>query len=305
MKKRVLFVTILMILVVFTFGYIFHRDTEIERHNYPPVILSKETVNSAKNLYFVFLNGLDTRCDGSPFQHMGFENIRRALSVIGYSFYDDRFLMYSYMGGHIENSNWVPYPYTRKNTGQSLYLSVNQLEQLIENISLANPEARFILVGHSLGGRIALDFVSTTHPDHRKKIRGVVTLNSPLMGSTINVPGILMRILDASGSVWGSTAVKQLIYESRFYQDFLQLRTSSIKQLQRDGVQVATFSHHKDYFVSSKTSCITDHRGYPITAGFIINNSPIHSKYGLNSHMQILDDQNVISYLLTLASRSI
>ncbi len=303
MMKRVLFVTVLMVLLIFSFAYVFHRDTKIERYNYPPVMLSK-TVDTARNLYFVFLNGLDTRCDGSPFKHMGFENIRQALSVIGYSFYDNRFLMYSYTGGQINKGNWLPHPYTPKDTGQSLHLSVHQLEQLIESLSLANPEARFILVGHSLGGRIALDFVSTTHPSNRKKIQGVITLNSPLMGSTINVPGILMKILDTSGCIWGSTAVKQLIYESRFYQDLVQLRTSSIKQLQKDGVQIATFSHSKDYFVQSKTSCLMDPKGYPVTAGFVLNSSPNNSKLK-NNHMQILDHQSVISYLITLASHAI
>ncbi|QNB46094.1 hypothetical protein BR63_07070 [Thermanaerosceptrum fracticalcis] len=301
MKKNGLLIIILTF-VLFSFTDIIHIKNERYEGHRP--ILPPESVTSNRNLYFVFLHGIDSWCDGSPFANMGFENIRRAMSVVGYSYHDNRFLLYSYMGGHIENGNWVPYPYTRKNTGQSLYLSVYQLEQLIENITQANPEARFILVGHSLGGRIALDFVSTTHPESRKKIHGVITLNSPLMGSTINVPGILMRILDASGSVWGSTAVKELIYESRFYQDFLQLRTSSIKQLQRDGIQVATFSHYKDYFVRSKTSCLIDAEGDPLTAGFILNNNPTHSKYRFNSHLQILDDQSVISYIVTLASPS-
>lgn len=299
MKKKGFLIIILTFVLLFLTDFIYKNNEQYEdqRLIQPPV-----SATSNHNLYFVFLHGINSWYDGTPFANMGFENIRDTLSVVGYSYYDNRFLLYSYTGGHFENGYWVPSPYTCKDTGQSLCLSVYRLEQLIESITNINPEARFILVGHSLGGRIALDFVSTTHPDNRKKIHGLITLNSPLMGSTLKVPGILMRILDATGSVWGSAAIKELMYESLFYQDLLQLRISSIKRLQRDGLQVATFSHNKDYFVHSKTSCLIDSQGNPLTAGIILNNNSIRSKYRFNSHLKILDDQNVTSYITALAS---
>lgn len=138
------------------------------------------------NQYIIFLNGLGCDYNGDLSEGLGFPKIRRSLAKAGYKSLDNRFLLYSYTGGKVIDRKWHPNKYSALDTGQPISLSVNRLDFLIHQFSQAYPEARYILVGHSLGGRVALDFACSADPAIRQKIKGVITLNSPLLGAGLS-----------------------------------------------------------------------------------------------------------------------
>lgn len=272
--------------------------TEISREPLPSPSLKPNIKH--KNVYIIFLNGLGCRYDRDLSEDLGFPGIRRSLASAGYSFFDDHFLLYSYRGGQVVDGKWQPKEYSAKDTGQPISLSVSRLASLIDQFSLAHPEAKFILVGHSLGGRIALDFVSTTTPQNRQKIKGVITLNSPLLGVDIKVPEVT-HLLDYSNSLFASPAAKQLFREFNHWQEIARMRRETIGELQDDGLRVATFATKQDLVVKPFTGCLLDERGNPVTEGFIVNvkakGISIREIFG---HMGILEHQAVHRYITSL-----
>ncbi|MGI6587449.1 MAG: lipase family protein [Peptococcia bacterium] len=251
------------------------------------------------NVYFIFLNGLGSAYNDDVYVSMGFDRIRDSLSPLGYSFHDARFLLYSYAGGKVKDGQWHPKKYKVQDTGQPLHLSIEKLGALFEEFLLAHPEASFIFMGHSLGGRIALDFVSTTSPQNKEKIIGVITLNSPLLGAGRKVPNFIMAILGDFDNIFESPVVKELLWESQYQQELANLRRETIKELQNNGIRVATFSTYQDYFVNPLTACILDEKHQPISEGFIIDlGKPDFND--LIGHMVILENPEIIKYILSL-----
>lgn len=293
------------ILITASLGILSVFLSSFYNYNYTPApvpITPGEGVNirsAPDNLHIVFVNGLGCSFEGSRDEAMGFQRIRMSLAQAGFKYRDERFLLYSYTGGKAAEGKWFPAHYSSRDTGQSLCTSVNRLYDLIEDYSQARPEARYILVGHSLGGRIALDYISTTDPAQREKIIGVITLNSPLLGVEGRVPFPLLKILDRWGSIWASTAVQELLWEYPRSQEFASLRQSTIRSLRRQGVRVATFATHQDFLVSPKTGCLLDEKGGPLTEGAVINVDK-NILRDISRHLQIMDHQDVCSYIAGL-----
>ena len=252
-----------------------------------------------KNIHFVFLNGLGTHCDGTRYSNMAFADIRRALLGVGYYLYDPRFLMYSYTGGEVLGDKWYPRKYTPRDTGQPIQLSVKRLEYMIEQHSIAHPEAKYILIGHSLGGRVALDFVTHNQEQYGEKIIAVITLNSPLVGSGQRIPGDLLSQIDTEGDRWSSPAVRHLLWESEYYSELVRMRRQTVKELQRQGLRVATFSTSEDIIVDAMVGCITDEHGRPVTDGMIVDvgGSSIRD---ISGHRQILAHEDVTRYIISM-----
>lgn len=250
-----------------------------------------------ENIYFIFLNGLDSRCDGSQYNQMGFEEIRRGLAAADFIYNDERFLLYSYNGGKVSNGRWYPDSYGPRDTGQPIQLSVQNLEYLIEEFSISNPKARYILLGHSLGGRIALDFLISTSEENKSRVKGVITLNSPLTGASFKIPPLIMDAISATGSIIGTPAVRQLVWESYVINEMTQERLEKIKDLQEQGIHVATFATRQDLVVHAATGCLLDQKGEPITDGCIVdvNRLPLKHVFG---HMQITKEKEIIQYLV-------
>lgn len=257
----------------------------------------QEGIMGQDNIYFVFLNGLDCKSDGTRYGEMGFEEIRRAMARAGFTFSDHRFLLYSYTGGKVAGELWYPDKYSSVDTGQPLQLSVQNLELLIERFSLSHPEASFVLVGHSLGGRIALDFVSSTNEENKKRIKGVITLNAPLTGASFKVPGVFMEVLARVHYILNTPVVRQLIWEAKVLEENNYIRRETIKELQNSGVRIATFSTNQDMVVHAMGGCIVDQEGKPVTEGYIVNVNrlPIRHFFG---HMQILEHSDISRYLV-------
>lgn len=116
-----------------------------------------------KETYVIFLSGLDSYCDGTPYNQMGFEYIRNQFSRAGLTYDEEHFLMYSYTSGEVEEGRGYPNPYKPADTGQPVQFGVTRLKDMIDEFSLRHPGARYILVGHSLGGRIAFDYAAKYH----------------------------------------------------------------------------------------------------------------------------------------------
>jgi pimeloyl-ACP methyl ester carboxylesterase len=85
----------------------------------------------------------------------------------------------------------IPAPvYSPGDTCNGVKDASQHLEALINQILRLEPDARFVLIGHSLGGMIAAYYVSQ-QPEAfvEEKIQKVVTVDSPLLGYPNHKPG--------------------------------------------------------------------------------------------------------------------
>ncbi|MCG8402627.1 MAG: alpha/beta hydrolase [Firmicutes bacterium] len=249
-----------------------------------------------KNTHVIFLSGLSTHCDGTPYNQMGFKYIRRQFSRVGLACNDRRFLKYSYKGGMIKKGRWHPNPYKPEDTGQPIQFSVLYLREMIEELSRHHPQARFLLVGHSLGGRIAFDYVTKYHLNEPGPIKGVVTLNSPLTGS----PYCRTDILASIRPIWGSIAVQQLAaeYQLKDKLGIAKTRENTARKLHAKGIHLATFGTEHDFIVNPLTACLVDKHGHPLTEGDILPLNLLSST--LNGHVQILNQERVADYIISV-----
>jgi pimeloyl-ACP methyl ester carboxylesterase len=91
-------------------------------------------------------------------------------------------LLYSYTGGTVDESGtWHPSPYSCFDTGNHVAASAGKLVSLMTSYRAAHLEAQFVLIGHSLGGLVALQ-ASAQMPTG--SIADVVTIDSPLKGAS-------------------------------------------------------------------------------------------------------------------------
>jgi len=73
--------------------------------------------------------------------------------------------------------------YTRCDTNQSITTSAAVLQQQLQDLASRYPSARFLLVGHSLGGVIAVHWaVAEGTPELLTRTAAIVTFDSPLQG---------------------------------------------------------------------------------------------------------------------------
>lgn len=113
-------------------------------------------------------------CSGSS----SWQAIGAALAADGFSCADT--LIYSYTGSTIDPSGaWRPAPYSCYDTGNHVATSVGELFTLMSTYRASHPDAQFVLIGHSLGGLLALK-ASAEMP--AGSIASVVTIDSPLKG---------------------------------------------------------------------------------------------------------------------------
>ncbi|MBM7854617.1 pimeloyl-ACP methyl ester carboxylesterase [Desulfohalotomaculum tongense] len=251
--------------------------------------------------YIVFLNGLGTRCNGTRYTNMGFEHIRKRLTSYGFHYNDNRFLLYSYTGGEIRAGNWFPNKYGPEDTGQPIEISVKHLNDLIDDFSAVHPDARFILVGHSLGGYVAYDFVSRYYTENSNRIEGVVTLNAPLIGSVYNVPDFILDALGQTGSIWGSTAVKRIVSENEFREEIKEFRKEVANRLQKKGIHIATFATEQDLIVNPCSAYLIDTNDKPVTEGDIISVSRLGKlPDSLFGHRQVLKVDLIADYIISI-----
>jgi pimeloyl-ACP methyl ester carboxylesterase len=99
---------------------------------------------------------------------------------------------------------WAPFPYICEDTSHALELSISRLGELIRKFGTANPNTRFVIIGHSQGGLIALQGARLLNrPDII--IDAVITLDGALGGA----PRLATDIADAV-TCWGDPATNDL-----------------------------------------------------------------------------------------------
>ncbi len=256
---------------------------------YPPSVADQAAVES-RNWFIVFLNGLTTDCDGSPYRNMGFRSIRRHLVKTGqYCYYDTRFLMYSYTGGQFRNGCWFPQAYTSDDTFQPIAASVAHLRELVQEAAREHPDAGFVLVGHSLGGRIAFDYLDTAGDQELERIRGLVTLDAPLLGighQALTIPVLILELAPAKKQ----TVVEQLLvsHDQLFAREREVVRT--IESLALKNIQVITLASRDDLVVSSRWSVATRPDGRMASDGAVVSAGRSHGTWlRRTGHVQILN----------------
>jgi len=230
---------------------------------------------------------------------MGFEYLRRQLFRVGLSYEDEHFLMYSYAGGEVRDGRWSPNPYSPVDTGQPIDLSVMHLREMIEEFNRNHPRARFLLVGHSLGGRIAFDYVVKYHLEGPGPVKGVITLNAPLIGTPYTKADIFAFIKP----ILGTPAVRQLAdeYQSRNELGILKHRMDASRRLAAEGIYLATYGTRQDIIVHPFSACITDKQGDPLTKGHIVSVNIFTSNFkGLSGHRQILTHEEVVKSIISI-----
>ncbi|MFZ5644637.1 MAG: lipase family alpha/beta hydrolase [Bacillota bacterium] len=227
--------------------------------------------------------------------------MRRQLSQLGLSYNDEHFLSYSYTGGKVQDGRWLPNPYSPADTGQPIEFSVMYLREMIKEFSHYHPRARFLLIGHSLGGRIAFDYVNEYHLERPESIKGVITLNSPLIGT----PYTEVDLIAAVKPIFGTPAVRQLAaeYQLRNELDIQKRRMEAARKLTSEGIYLATFGTRQDVIVHPFSACLTDKQGKPLTKGHVVSVSIFPSAFKeLFGHSQILTHEEVVESIVSIYS---
>ena len=300
-------ILIITVLILFVFDYMRQATLNDNFINANQLAKSRNVYYKYNNLnpdnfstYIIFINGMGSRCNGTNFNDMCFGYIRQRLTGCGFDYYDKRFLMYSYTGGEVNEDKWLPNKYGTVNTGQPIEISIKQLNDLIEEFSSIHPNARFILVGHSLGGRIAFEYISK-YEENNGRIKGLVTLNTPLTGSVYNLPDSVLDILHDHNSIWGSIAVRQLMAENKFKEESKELKRQHIKRFKKNGIKIVTFATFEDLIVPYRTACLTGPNNELITEGGIVSvNRFGRLPYSLLGHRQIFEENLVVNYIILI-----
>ena len=156
------------------------------------ILLPAVLPNDGIRKVIVFLEGIGTNLTTNEISRLRadcvandlfFGGIKFALKEKGFTC--DDFLHFSYNGGVVNRQgNWQTTPYACSDTGQKLQTSVGQLYTMLRSYRKIYPDKEFILVGHSLGGVVAIRTVeralANTSHGLASAIHSVITIDSPL-----------------------------------------------------------------------------------------------------------------------------
>lgn len=79
--------------------------------------------------------------------------------------------------------------YAGSDTCGGVQRASEHLARLVSEIRSSDPEAKFVIIGHSLGGMVAAYYASQESPQFvRERIQRIVTIDSPLLGHPFNNP---------------------------------------------------------------------------------------------------------------------
>jgi pimeloyl-ACP methyl ester carboxylesterase len=256
------------------------------------------TPTSARTVV-VFLRGLGSSLVGgieTPTD--SFATIKGALQAIGYNWALD-FVDFSYAGpvGHVGPLLFGP-DYGCPQTGQDINNSVSTLYESLSSIAQAyNGNVRFALVGHSLGGLVAV--LGMSYP----LVETVVTLDSPLMGVG-SEKAFVGPLIGCDGPVWDQMA---WMHSDADWPPNMQERT---RQFRLGGARIATLGNENDCYYDPPqcpdlcarvlfVGCLftTDD-----TMTQIIPNANVHQLYRLGSdeswgHRDILSDPTAAAFI--------
>lgn len=139
-----------------------------------------------------------------------FASIRRHLSALG-GFDETDFLEATYNGAVVEGE-WRPLPYHVKDAQSPIERSVLALARELEWYRERLPATRFFLLGYSLGGVIVYEaaawLLSHDVGGWRRRLAGVATLSSPLLGVDFGVLARLARSVAGRPDFYGAAGVE-------------------------------------------------------------------------------------------------
>jgi hypothetical protein len=133
-------------------------------------------------------------------------------------------LNFSYIGGRVlPSGHWVPIPYRCEATSFPLDSAVQALGFLLQDLAALNPNTRFVVIGHSQGGLLAMQSLRWAS---KVVLEAVVTLDGALGGT----PYLETGIADAFSICWGNPAAKDLnrVYESTQNKDKFRQGTTAV-----------------------------------------------------------------------------
>ena len=95
----------------------------------------------------------------------------------------DHILPFSYAGGTVGGGAWRPAPYGCEATGAPLAGSAALLAKMLADHGAAHPGARYVVVGHSLGGLVGWTYLQGLRASGAPSpLVGLVTVDAPLRG---------------------------------------------------------------------------------------------------------------------------
>lgn len=147
---------------------------------------------------------------------------------------------------------WHPSPFSCYDTGNHVSASVTNLVTLMNSYRTAHPDAQFVLIGHSLGGAIALQ-ASAQMP--ASAISSVVTIDSPLAGASrsnlkhfTKLVGPYAALAGCSSVLWNSDAVRDIatLHNKATRQQARNAAASIVKAGQGKGFRYMTVGNKSD-----------------------------------------------------------
>jgi len=147
---------------------------------------------------------------------------------------------------------WDPIPYTCSDTSDSLNSSVEELGNLLRDFTTANPNTRFILIGHSQGGLIALQGLRFAGVSSIT-IDTVITLDGALGGAP-DADTVLTGIF----TCWGNPAARQMSILWNSASDHSRQGTTArfMGRTNEDIVKEAQGKHVKVVTIGSSDDCV-------------------------------------------------
>jgi pimeloyl-ACP methyl ester carboxylesterase len=261
----------------------------------PPASLQSQ---GCQERILVLLDGIGTTYDDVSY------DFAYVTDTIGWLY--NRFLYFSY---NPNNARW----YTIEDTYQPLARSADALRRLLAQEIRRCNNATFDLIGHSLGGVVAIEYLRAdrTTPE-AGRIRNLITLNSPVNGLSPDQASTLASILGNSPIV-RSQAARDL---AALYQSGAAARNVTLAEQLRGRTLIRTLASSDDWFVPANLatiagygrvaslgndlfSCISG--SFDLSGNFTIQVDWEYAAWCVG-HMQVLSDTSVLAELQSLLS---
>jgi Tol biopolymer transport system component len=218
------------------------------------------TPTSPPRKVVVFLQGVCTSINkgtSSVDIDSSFNDLQNMLLTPEYGYHDTDFLLYSYKGGYVDaNGAWHHNAYSINDPIKQDFRTTS-LNALHDNLLMpyyrVHPNTTFVLVGHSLGGMVAMEEIVTkvSSPGYlRGLLSTVITVDSPLHGVN-EYYAIFGSLLKAS-----AIQVKPCLYNGQVSTTLMNFhrneptRTNTLQQAvahaKQQGVVVATVGNTRD-----------------------------------------------------------
>lgn len=209
---------------------------------------------AAPHRVVIFVSGLGSSLAGTAASGScggGWQTFETALARDGFACGD--YLLYSYTGGTVDGSGaWHPSPFSCYDTGNHVATSVGKLVALMTSYRAAHPDVQFVLIGHSLGGLIALQA-----PAHMPAgaVAAVVTIDSPLkdvsrrnLANFTKLIGPYASLAGCSSVLWNSDAVRDIatIHNKAGKKQAASAAASLVKTGQANGARYMTVGNKSD-----------------------------------------------------------